>query len=96
MAKCYECKHRGTVPGSCHSSCNVLKEAGQELGFGNTGDLLGVAVSLGMYEIINEETGEPLVKLDPHGVRNGWAAWPINFDPIWVTECPFFEEKNPK
>jgi hypothetical protein len=27
------------------------------------------------------------VSLDPHGVRNGWAMWPFNFDPIWITTC---------
>lgn len=30
------------------------------------------------------------VKLNPHGVKNGWAAWPYNFDPIWVDECSAF------
>ena len=27
------------------------------------------------------------VSLDPHGVRNGWANWPFNFDPIWIESC---------
>ncbi len=30
---------------------------------------------------------EILVKLNPHGVRNGWALWPFNFDQIWIEEC---------
>lgn len=27
------------------------------------------------------------VSLNPHGVLNGWAMWPFNFDPIWVDKC---------
>ena len=34
--------------------------------------------------------GSVNVKLNPHGVRNGWCSWPINFDPIWVDECDGF------
>jgi len=34
------------------------------------------------------------VKLDSHGVKNGWAWWPLNFDPIWVNECKGFKEKS--
>ena len=22
-----------------------------------------------------------------HGVRNNWATWPLNFDPIWLKSC---------
>ena len=27
-------------------------------------------------------------KLNAHGVSNGWCMWPMNFDPIWIMECP--------
>ena len=33
-------------------------------------------------------------RLDPHGVKHGWAHWPFNFDPIWVEECLFFHRKG--
>ena len=33
------------------------------------------------------------VQLHPHGVKNGWASWPYEFDPIWIEDCKFFEEK---
>lgn len=23
----------------------------------------------------------------PHGVRNGWAQWPLQFDTIWIDSC---------
>lgn len=31
------------------------------------------------------------VALNEHGVKNGWALWPFNFDPIWVQECNSFK-----
>lgn len=65
--KCYTCKHRGTVPGDAHSSCNQ-----------------------GLHEYTHrnpDNTVNIRVSLDPHGVRNGWAMWPFNFDPIWVESC---------
>lgn len=34
------------------------------------------------------------VRLNPHGVRNGWALWPINFDPIWIDECKGFTSRG--
>ena len=36
---------------------------------------------------IRTKGGEPIVKLNEHGVRNGWAFWPMNFDPVWVESC---------
>jgi hypothetical protein len=26
------------------------------------------------------------------GIIQGYACWPINFDPIWLVECTGFEE----
>lgn len=28
-----------------------------------------------------------IVKVNPHGLNNGWAYWPFNFDPIWIESC---------
>lgn len=33
-------------------------------------------------------------RLNPHGVRSGWANWPINFDPMWVGDCQYFVSKE--
>uniref|UniRef100_A0A6M3LL24 Uncharacterized protein n=1 Tax=viral metagenome TaxID=1070528 RepID=A0A6M3LL24_9ZZZZ len=28
---------------------------------------------------------------NPHGIRNGWYIFPVNFDPTWMqTDCPAF------
>jgi hypothetical protein len=85
---CYKCKYRGDALGSTHSRCNILK-----LGDNEYSDLLEIYIASGKYSIINESTKEPLVKLNEHGVKNGWALWPINFDPIWVESCNFYTEK---
>ena len=88
---CYACKHRGDLPGSAHSRCNVLRETGSEIV-----STLEMLIGIGEASISNKNTGESLVKLNPHGVKNGWAAWPINFDPVWVDECQFFLKKEGK
>jgi hypothetical protein len=30
---CYECRFKGSVPGSAHSSCNVIKQTSDEKAF---------------------------------------------------------------
>lgn len=32
------------------------------------------------------------LKLNQHGMKNGWAFWPVDFDPCWVERCNFYEE----
>ena len=44
--------------------------------------------------LTNKETGDNLVELDEHGVENGWANWPLDFDPTWVKYCAFFNEEE--
>ncbi len=83
---CYNCKNRGTVPGSTHSRCNFLKN--------NCTDesqimSLEFGLSMNQFQLTNKETGEPLVNINEWGQRNGWASWPIDFDPIWIDGCVF-------
>lgn len=26
------------------------------------------------------------LKVDAHGVRNGWVLFPVNFDPVWLAD----------
>ena len=33
------------------------------------------------------------VERNAHGVRNGWCAWPFNFDPIWIESCGGYQER---
>jgi len=30
------------------------------------------------------------VQGSPHGIRNGWFLWPLNFDPTWLVSCDGF------
>ena len=77
---CYECPHRREVPGSAHSAC--------ELGKPMQAPFL-LAYSMGKTpKLTNKETGEVILEIHPHGARSGWAMWPMNFDPVWIT-CRF-------
>lgn len=90
---CYECAHRGCIPGDAHSRCQHPDAGGTNkdplaemfaifAGVGRCGPVIdtNAAVKMG-------------VKLDPHGVRNGWACWPFNFDPTWLLACNGFKKK---
>lgn len=75
---CYNCKHRRDLPGSTHSSCKALKEHSE----------------LYLIWYIQQADGQTEnLKLNPHGMRNGWALWPVDFDPCWVERCNFYESK---
>lgn len=84
VMSCYNCKFKGGVAGSTHSRCNLISSIDDPKSFE-----LEILLASGMYQLTDKNTNEPLVKLNPHGVKNGWAAWPINFDPIWVESCRF-------
>lgn len=80
---CYDCKFRRGIPGDAHSECTIIPTP---------------EYRLMVYAITQVSNGIKTdimdVQLNPHGVRNGWAAWPINFDPIWVDKCNLFREKS--
>lgn len=82
-SNCYKCEFRGTVPGSTHSSCNIVKKMLEGL---DEGKISALEVALATGQASLDDNGEPAVKRDPHGVKNGWAYWPLDFDPIWI-EC---------
>lgn len=85
---CYKCKFRGNVIGSAHSCCNVIKSTNDE-----KSGALELLLASGQLQLTND-VDDPIVKLDPWGIKNGWAMWPLNFDPVWVNECGFFTEKE--
>ena len=84
---CYDCKHRGSVPGDAHSRCrhpevgggssNIIEDMARTL----VGDMNAAAVKLG-------------IKGNPHGIRSGWFMWPANFDPVWLESCDGFAAKE--
>ena len=84
---CYGCKFRGTIPGSAHSCCTVLRAVVSNPDAPTI--MLEAQIAAGQLGLVDKTTGDSLIKLNEHGVRNGWADWPLNFDPIWVESCPF-------
>lgn len=79
---CYECKHRGTVPGAAHSSCNYP---------GNKTNPFEILFGISD----NAEQAKKLeIKAKPRGVVSGWFYWPFDFDPVWLENCNGFERKE--
>lgn len=87
---CYVCVHRGTVPGSVHSSCQhpltadvhetdlakLVREMGRRSGIAGIQSPAAKAL-----EIVGAD----------QGVRSGWFIWPVNFDPTWLEHCTGFK-----
>lgn len=92
--KCYDCRHRGEVPGSAHSQC--LHPV--------TGDVRSNPIA-GLIGIMGRRSGATVVdtqgaadrleiRANYHGIRNGWFIWPMNFDPTWLENCNGFEQRS--
>jgi len=48
-----------------------------------------------MFARENLQNGVKLtIKGHPHGIKNGWFFWPVNFDPIWLENCDGFQSKE--
>jgi hypothetical protein len=90
---CYTCRFRTMVPGSAHSCCTVIRDTAKELGMEDAkAAALEAAIAFGGATV--QGKNGPAVKLNPHGVKNGWATWPFDFDPTWVDECEFESKKT--
>lgn len=90
MADCLNCKFRGEIPGSAHSCCEVTQHIPALSKVKSA--MLDVALLTGKAKIKSGD-GSSAVELNPHGVKNGWASWPLDFDPIWITKCELFKPK---
>ena len=82
-ADCYKCIHRENALGSAHSSCHTL------------GDKSLLWLALGALPSIDTDSGRvPVIRANETGIRKGWFAWPIDFDPVWLEWCLLFEAKD--
>lgn len=81
---CLNCKNCGPIAlgSGHHRTCNAI-----------TSDL-GEQLLLTQLSITDKETGKDAVVQNPHGVKNGWCIWPVNFDPVWIDECLFYNKKE--
>lgn len=83
---CYDCIHRGTVPGDAHSCCNHPLVKQDSNPFGALVDMLSGK---------NIEAARTLkIQGDAHGIRCGWFMWPANFDPTWLINCDGFTPRT--
>jgi len=93
MSDCYKCLMRGSVPMSAHSCCKALRHKAS-----NPNDpgviKLETHLAIGLVSLKTDED-EEMIKINPHGRKNGWANWPLDFDPTWVSECQFYLPKDP-
>ena len=90
MADCYNCKFRGEITGSAHSCCEITKHI-PTLSKVNS-EFMDIALMVGKAKIKSSD-GTSAVKINPEGVKNGWASWPLDFDPKWITSCELFKPK---
>jgi len=85
---CYDCMYRKDLPGSCHSKCvhpdiHIENEPLMEI--------LSILASVNRTPPMFSCTEKMGVKLNPHGVKNGWCNFPLNFDPVWIDQCKSFK-----
>jgi hypothetical protein len=82
---CYICRHRGTIPGNCHSRC-MHPAAGT--GFDPIGEVFALlGKRIGPLPIPDTALH---VEGHPRGRQSGWFNWPFNFDPTWLISCDGF------
>ena len=93
MSDCYKSLMREGVPGSAHSCCKALRHKAKDP---NSPEVIKLEthLALGFVEL-NIDEG-PVIKINPHGRKSGWANWPLDFDPIWVSECKFYLPQDPQ
>ena len=91
-AICNNCRHRGTVPNSVHSSCH--HPLATEI-ISNSGLLFSMMKSItGDSEL--GYTGDLEIELkkgyEGYAIDSGYFIWPINFDPGWIENCNGYKE----
>ena len=85
---CYKCKHRRDLPGSAHSKC--VHPSIERVSNDPLMNVLGILASVGRELPFFLGSKELNVKASPHGIRNGWFIFPLNFDPVWLLNCDGF------
>lgn len=88
---CRECKYMGIIHGDAHSKC-THPSIGK---IDPMSELLGIFASVGRVSPVTHEASKKLnIKGNPHGIKNGWFNWPMNFDPLWLENCDGFTPKQ--
>lgn len=77
---CYLCRHRRPIPGDEHSFCTHPESNPIAL------------IAIMTHHVAVFKTGLRVAG-DPYGIQSGWFLWPMNYDPLWLTECNGFESQ---
>lgn len=84
--KCYKCPHHKTTPGDAHLECDhpIARAVGPNMLIA-----FGTGIANGFNINLKSPDGPLTISVygKEHGIREGWFAWPINFDPIWLESC---------
>lgn len=78
---CHTCQHRRPALGSTHSSCKHPWVTGDNAAFAQN-----MVIKTGSCRMTDGDQ-ELYVEVGEHGIMNGWANWPVEYDPIWVKGC---------
>lgn len=92
---CYKCRHGSEIPGDAHLCCGHPDASIENLAAGKGRPPVGRA-NPSALALLEEAKGKLGIVLNPHGLANGWAYWPWNFDPTWLIACKGFEPKPDK
>lgn len=76
---CQACRHRRSLPYSHHSSCEALPLPAA---------IKAMALAMHADQTVYRAIG---VTISAHGFKHGWACWPVDFDPIWIEDCQYFD-----
>lgn len=90
--KCTRCIYRKEIPGNAHIRCahpEVLAEPVNKLA--ELSAMLGGGRALPFPTKAADKLN---ITAHIHGVRNGWFAWPYDFDDTWLRNCDGFSAKE--
>ena len=90
MADCHKCKYSRSIPGDAHLKCE--HPIGEAPDFGIPIMLKLISGQANGFKVTGMTEGE--LSINPHGIKNGWASWPLNFDPIWIDKCTLIKYKR--
>lgn len=80
---CNKCEYKKSIPGDAHIQCTHPDI--DESPLGPIMALFGVRDNDSALHKLN-------IQANPHGVKNGWFMWPMNFDPVWLENCDGYKE----
>jgi hypothetical protein len=90
---CYECRYRGEVAGSAHSSCEHPIVA-TEFNDNAAAKAIGILGRHSGITLIPSLAAKELhITASTYGISRGWFLWPVNFDPTWLETCHGFTAK---